>query len=578
MKKRTSILGAAVAGMLLLTGCEDHLDYNPFGTIAADELATPERVEGLVISAYSGLGNDHWSVPFGNNWMYGSVRSDDAYKGGGGTGDQGGFHRIELFQFASPNMGEADGMWFRIYVGISRANQALARLNDLPADQFAQRTVRQAEMRFVRGHFHFLLKKHFKRIPFIDETMGPAEIRQASNVALSDAELWGRISADIRFAVENLPADAPQQVGRISRSAAQAYLAKVLLFQAYEQDAQHRVTGIDAAKLNEVVQLTDAVIGSGRYALFPDFAQNFLAEFDNGPESVFAIQRSINDGTPEGRTDMAVGLNYPMGPQYGCCWFHIPSQNLANAFRTTANGTPDFQGFNQVNLRARQDIQAHTVDPRLNHTVSMPGVLFKYDAGIVYDPGSWARDQSTYGPFSTMKELQHPESPVLRRVGPFFGSAKNSVVIRYADVLLWKAEALIELGRHNEALPLINQIRERARNSTGRLHMADGAPAGNYHVEPYRPGVNIDWTQENARQALRWERRLEFAMEGHRFFDLVRWGIAAETLNGYFEVERTRRDYLRDGLFRAGRDEYLPIPQQQIDFSEGLYQQNPGYN
>jgi hypothetical protein len=173
-----------------------------------------------------------------------------------------------------------------------------------------------------------------------------------------------------------------------------------------------------------------------------------------------------------------------------------------------------------------------------------------------------------------MKELQHPNSPSLRAVGPFWASSKDWTVIRYADVLLWKAEALIELGRHAEALPLINGIRERAANSTARLKYADGSAVANYRTQPYPANL---WTQSFAREALRWERRLELALEGHRFFDLVRWGVAEQTLNAYLEVEKTRHDYLRNAQFTAGRDEYLPIPQQQIDFSEGRYQQNPGY-
>jgi hypothetical protein len=178
-----------------------------------------------------------------------------------------------------------------------------------------------------------------------------------------------------------------------------------------------------------------------------------------------------------------------------------------------------------------------------------------------------------------MKDVQKLSCPCLTTAQTFAypASSKNNVVIRFADVLLWKAEALIELGRHNESLPIINQIRIRAKNSTEMLKNLDGSYIANYKVEPYVSGINISWTKENARKALRWERRLEFALEGSRFFDLVRWGIAESELNTYFEKEKTRVPYLSDAKFKKGRDEYLPIPEQQIQYSKGIYVQNAGW-
>jgi hypothetical protein len=176
-----------------------------------------------------------------------------------------------------------------------------------------------------------------------------------------------------------------------------------------------------------------------------------------------------------------------------------------------------------------------------------------------------------------MKEIVHYSDPTLRKYGAFLANAMNIQIIRYADVLLWKAEALIELGRHTEALPLINQIRERAANSTERLKHNDGSPASNYNISLYVDGENCNWTQDYARKALRFERRLEFAMESPRFFDLVRWGIAAETLNAYFEKEKKEFIFLEEAFFTKGRDEYFPIPQTQINLVEGIYTQNNGW-
>lgn len=564
-------LAVALSLTVALASCDSFLDYEPKGTISGEQLGTPERVDGLVTAAYSALGNDHWTTPYTNDWPYGNVRADDAYKGGGGLADQGDYNAIEQFVFIQPDLGLPDQMWFRLYLGISRANQALRRMETLTEEAYPQKAERQAEMRFIRGHFYFVLKTLFKRVPYITEEISEDEISNVSNVERSDQELWSAIEADFRFAVENLPTSQPE-VGRIDLSAAQAYLAKTLLYSAYEQDEQHQVVGINQEKLQEVVALADQVEG----ALQPSIAENFLWEFENNDEAIFAVQRSINDGTPQGRVAIVNGLNYPMSGGYGCCWFHIPSQNLVNAFQTTEAGLPRFDAFNEVVIDEPQEFQENTFDPRLDHTVAIPTHPFKYEVGKPYDL-SWARTPQLYGPFASMKELQRADCPCLRAVGPFYASSKNTIIIRYADVLLWKAEALIELGQPDAALPIINQIRERAAASVERLSYEDGRTFSSYNIAPYRPGENITWTQETARRALRWERRMEFAMEGYRFFDLVRWGIAAETLNAYFDAEEERRPYLQEARFTEGRDEYLPIPQQQIDFSRGLYEQNTGW-
>ncbi|HEX8677780.1 MAG TPA: RagB/SusD family nutrient uptake outer membrane protein, partial [Segetibacter sp.] len=525
--------------------------------------------------------NDFWEGPITSMWVYGSVRSDDAYKGGGSVSDVSEYNSYEQYNLTTPvNDNSVRGLpitWQKAYAAISRANFALNQLESLTPDQMSDKAVRQGEARFLRGHMHFLLKVLFKNIPYIDENLSGEEILTVSNRQYNNDQLWDKIAEDFQFAITNLPVSQPQ-VGRANQVAAKAYLAKVRLYQAYEQNETHQVTAINQARLNEVVNLTDEVINSGKYSLQPDFAENFLYGFDNGPESIFAVQFSINDGTEIGRLSMATGLSYSLAPQYGCCWFHIPSQNMVNAFKTTATGVPQFDNFNDVALIDSIDLTptGATVDPRIDHTIGIKGHPFKYNPKILYDH-SWERISSLYGGFGNMKEQQEALPDRFKKVGPFYGSAKNIDIIRYADVLLWKAEALIELGRYAEALPLINQIRTRAKNSTQRTRFADGTAPSNYLANEYIDGVNIMWNQENARKALQWERRLEFAMESPRFFDLVRWGIAAETLNACLTVEKTRRTFLSAAVFTKGRDEYFPIPQREIDFTKGLYQQNPGY-
>jgi starch-binding outer membrane protein, SusD/RagB family len=236
-----------------------------------------------------------------------------------------------------------------------------------------------------------------------------------------------------------------------------------------------------------------------------------------------------------------------------------------------------FDHFNDAPMKDSMDFIANGVDPRLDHTVGIQGHPFKYRPDITYSH-SWERLSAVYGGFGNMKEEQSGDCQCLKKVGPFIGTSYNLDILRYDDVLLWRAEALIELGRQSEALPLINQIRLRAKNSTSLLKDKNGQFPSNYRMDIYKVGVNIpQWDQTTARTALRWERRLEFAMEGPRFFDLVRWGIAAETLNNYLQTEMTRHSFLSTGHFTKGRDEYFPIPQREIDLTKGLYKQNPGY-
>ena len=579
--KQITIKILLVPAILFFAGCKKYLDIEPQGTLTVEQLTTPDKVEGLVTAAYAAIGNDFWEGPITSMWVYGSVRSDDAYKGGGSVSDVNEYNSYEQYNLTTPvNDNSVRGLpttWQKAYAAISRANFALNQLESLTPDQMPDKAVRQGEARFLRGHMHFLLKVLFKNIPYIDENLSTEEILTVSNRQYNNDQLWDKIAEDFQFAITNLPVSQPQ-VGRANQLAAKAYLSKVRLYQAYEQNETHQVTAINQARLNEVVNLTDEVINSGKYSLQPDFAENFLYGFDNGPESIFAVQFSINDGTEIGRLSMATGLSYSLAPQYGCCWFHIPSQNMVNAFKTSATGVPQFDTFNDVALVDSIDLTptGATVDPRIDHTIGIKGHPFKYNPNILYDH-SWERISSLYGGFGNMKEQQEALPDRFKKIGPFYGSAKNIDIIRYADVLLWKAEALIELGRHAEALPLINQIRTRAKNSTQRTRLSDGTAPSNYLANEYVDGVNITWNGENARKALQFERRLEFAMESPRFFDLVRWGIAAETLNAYLSVEKTRRTFLSAAVFTKGRDEYFPIPQREIDFTKGLYQQNPGY-
>lgn len=570
MKNKLATLLLIAGSMTITTSCKEFLDFQPQGVLSSDNINSASGAESLITAAYAGIGNDDMIGPMTSMWVYGSVRSDDSYKGGGGVSDVVDIDFYEHYNLTRADMGMMHPYtWENFYKAISRANVALRSVNSLTDAELPLKKTRQAELRFLRAHSHFMLKMLFKNVPYIDETLSNDDILTVSNVQLKNDELWNKIAEDFQFAVDNLPV-SQAQIGRANKISASAYLAKLRLYQAYEQDNAHKVTAINKTRLQEVVNLTQQVINSGKYSLQPDFAENFIAETENGPESVFAIQYSINDGTAVGRLSYVTGLNYPHGaPQYGCCGFHQPSQNLANAFKTDASGLPQFDTFNATDV----NFGVNTVDPRVDHTIGIDGHPYKYDATKPFS-NSWVRDAGVYGFFHSMKEQQLATSSSYHKEGPFIGSSKNIDIIRYADVLLMQAEAYIELGQPELALPLINQVRKRAGESTGRLKKTDGTFASKYNIKPY-PATG--WNQAFARQALRWERRLEFATESPRFFDLVRWGIAAEILNAYLDKEKVRRPFLATAKFTAGRDEYLPIPQREISLTKGLYQQNPGF-
>lgn len=572
------VLGLVIS--LMNTNCKkDILDVNPKGVIEEDQLNDPKYVDGLVTAAYAFIPRTHAFNTL-NPWIA-SIRSDDAYKGGGGLDDQPAWYQMEVFSLVNPNVGNNDGVWFGGYSGISRVNIAINALNKVDEAEFPLKTTRLAEMRFIRGWIYFKLKNRFRWIPFIDETATRDSIPTITNHpngddTQNDLALWQKILDDFKFAAETLPPTQPE-IGRANKYVAEAFMAKTLLWMAYPEDSRNQVLQVDATKLTEALKYCDDIIASGKYSLSPDYANNYMLEYDNAtPESIWELQFTIEDGTPRGNLNEGNGLTAPWwNPYFSCCDFHKASYNMVNAFRVDEKGLPLFNTFNDAELTDRDTYFANnTWDPRLGHTVAIPGFPWKYQ-DVLYDSGG-SRQPATYGYMHSMKENVTTNSPGLWDEFWMFNS-KNQAEVRYDEVLLWKAEILIQLGRHQEALPLINEIRQRAANSTAKLKLPDGTYPANYKVEPYVDGVNCTWTRDFAWNALVWENRLEMAMEGRRFYDLVRWGIAEKVMNAYFDKESQRRSWLNVAHFSAGRDEYLPIPQAQMNWSRGIYKQNVGY-
>lgn len=568
------LLGLALVS---LTNCQDVLDINPKGIITEDQLTTSEHVDGLVTAAYAFMPRTH-SFDTQNPWIA-SVRSDDAYKGGGGLSDQTPWYQMEVFSLVTASVGNNDVVWWRGYQGVSRVNSAINAINRMDEGDYPLKISRLAEMRFLRGWIYFKLKRRYKWIPYIDETKTPDDIVAISNHPddmANDLPLWQKIYEDFEFAAENLP-PTQQEVGRANKFVAQAYLVQTLLWMAYPQDDKHQVTEIDSEKLTEALTHVNTIINEGGFNLASDFAHNFMLEYDNAsPESLWELQFTRDDGTPRGNLNEGNGLTAPWwNPYYSCCDFHKATYNMVNAFRVDANGLPLFDTFDDEELTDYDEYFGdNSFDPRLGHTVGIPGFPWKYQE-ILYD-SSGSRDPGIYGYFHSMKENVRTDSPGLWDEFWMFNS-KNQIEVRYAEVLLWKAEILIQLNRHMEALPIINELRERASNSKEKLKLPDGTYPVDYKVALYVDGVNCTWDRDFAWNALVWENRLEMAMEGRRFFDLVRWGIAAEVMNQHFQKERERRSWLNVAFFTAGRDEYLPIPQAQMNWSQGVYKQNRGY-
>ncbi|APS40546.1 glycan metabolism protein RagB [Salegentibacter sp. T436] len=565
--------------VISLTSCEkDFLEVNPKAVLTEDQLQKPEQLDGFVTAAYAFMPRSHAFETY--NPFIASLRSDDAYKGGGGLNDQTPWYQMEVFTLVNASVGNNDNAWYRAYQGISRTNTAIRAIQNVDEEQYPQKQERLAEMRFIRGWIHFKMKRRWKWIPYIDESATAEEIPQISNRSENmpnDLPLWEKIAEDFQFAAENLP-PTQEEVGRANQFAAKAYLAKTLLWMAYPQDENHQVTGVDTEKLSEALIHINDIIESGIYNLSSDFAHNFMLEYDNAsPESIWELQFTIDDGTPRGNLNEGNGLTAPWwNPYFSCCDFHKASYNIVNAFQVDENGIPRFEDFNESELEGNYEeyFDNNSFDPRLGHTVAIPGFPWKYQE-IPFDSTA-SRDPGIYGYMNSMKENVRTDSPGLWDEFWMFNS-KNQIEIRYAEVLLWKSEILIQLGQHQDALPIINELRERASNSVEKLKLPDGSFPAHYRVEPYVDGVNINWNAETAWDALVWENRLELAMEGRRFFDLVRWGIAEEVMNEYFEEESQRRPWLEVGRFTSGRDEYLPIPQEQMNWSQGVYVQNPGY-
>lgn len=556
----------ALSGFLL--SCEDILNVSPKGQPSSEQLANREGVEGLLIGVYSvingdtnQLGGDRWASSV-SNWVMGGVRSDDAYKGTV-SGDQAPINALEGF-FVDASNSYVNGHWRQMYAAIARVNEVFQFL-DLAEDMTDDEKIHvEAQLRFIRAHFYVELVRVHGNVPWIDEnTENPSTVP-------NDRPIWDEILSEFQFAVENLP-HRQSQVGRPTEWAAKTYIGYVYLYRGMHEQAK---------------PWFEDVYENGGFSLMPDYIENYLIAYNNNEESIFEIQAAVNTGSTGGdganslTGDSIIGMTF-----MGGSGFYQPSHNLVSAFRVNEDGLPEFLGETYstdhfVEYDASGETVAYTdpVDPRLDHTIGRPGVPF-LDWGIQegYD---WIRDPVNGGPYITKKQmfLQSESGSLSQSTGRTFPNANNYRKFKLSMVILWLAEIEVEEGNLQRAAELVNLIRARAQQSEV-VRFANGTPAANYHIELYpEPFPN----QEYARNAVRHEHRLELSMEGYRFHDLVRWGIAAETMNTYLSVEGNYMGYLNGRNFVGGQHEILPIPQTQIDLSldenrEPVLIQNPGY-
>lgn len=575
MNKINKYILAASLG-LLTASCSDFLDEQvPQGTLSDEQVNTPAYADKQVTAAYAVFATAEDINASFSLWNY-DVRSDDAYKGGSTTNDGDVFHQLEVEQGVLATNWNLNDIWVRLYNSISRVNAAIHAVENCD-ESFKMKEQRLAELRFLRAYAHFQLKRLFKNIPFVISTdLTYEQYSEIKNTEYTNDEGWKLLAEDLEKAYEVLP-DVQADKGRPTKAACAAFLAKVYLYKAYRQDnaSNHEITSINKEDLQKVIEYTNpSIYAAGGYALEDDIHNNFRPEemFENGCESLWAIQYSRNDGTKYGTLNLGYGLICPniVNVTDGGCDFYKPSQNLVNAFRTDDQGLPLLDKFNEKNYDETKD----NVDPRLFLTVGMPGFPYMFNANYMMDESSsWSRSGGLYGYNVTLK---HNVDPALLDQylikSSFWASSMNRIVFRYADVILMRAEAYAQLNESAEAIKLVNQIRSRAANST---QMISSYPS-KYGVKFYCKNYSGSYSAEETLKIVKMERRLELAMESERFLDLVRWGDAANVLNEYFDQEKYRCNIYEGANFTANKNEYLPIPYQQVAAANGNYKQNCG--
>ena len=529
--------------------------------------STKERMSDLIdlnmamIEIYGMLNGDGdhnertWETPV-DNWIYGDITSDNSYKGTTAE-DHPRALEIETYNW-QPDNEYFNVRWNSLYKAIGKCNEVVHTITDKLGPEDPRGLQLAGEARFLRGHFYFQAKILWNHVPWLGEN-------ENANDLSNDMDIWPMIESDFQYAILQLP-DSQRAPGRVTSWAAKAYLAKALMYQHKYQEAK---------------PLLDDIIQNGPYSLETCYFDNFSKAAMKYNESVFNAEYIIESSRTETpvRQGEEGGELLEAGPKEYCA-FHQPSQNLVNAFKTSSEGLPLFGTYNNSDVKNDEGIPSDkpftpyrgNLDPRLDYTVGRRGIPF-LDYGI--HPGmDWIVDQAFAGPYSMKKYiLSHADKNTAAMSSSWAEGAdsKSYRVIRFAHILLWRAEVAVEENDLKYALELVNRIRYRAKTGC-RLYGPDGRPATRYVIGLYKNFPD----REYAQKAVEFETRLEFGMEGDRFFNLRRWGRLEPAIHDYLAKEQLKRTYLKGAVFTTGKNEYFPIPAEVLDRYPKM-KQNPGY-
>lgn len=474
---------------MFLGSCEKFLTEDLKGTFSTDTFYKNEK---QAIQAINGVYQAiSFKDPDNNIWVFGAVASDDAVKGGN-PGDQAEISYIDDFT-ADANNGISGNYWSYAYEAIARANNVIANVPAVPMDEGLKNRI-VGEAKFIRAYVYFNLVNIYGQVPL---KLQPQLTQEAIHVPLSSVEtVYSQITSDLTEAVAVLPVSyGTTDVGRVTKGAALGMLGKVSVYRE---------------QWNEAINWFHQLESLGIYGLLPEYADNFKLAFENSEESIFEIQHLSGQNPEQGNS-----MNQWFAPAGdGGYYFNAPTQSLVDAFERTPDGT--------------------AFDPRLDASIGRDGQPWLN--GDIFSAG-W----SPTG-FLTKKH-QQPLSEVsssLKGDGDL-----NYIYMRYADVLLMKAEAFAQTGQADSARVNLNKVRQRARNSF------DGTPPAELLPDITSSDSNV------LLDAIRKERRTELAQEFHRYFDLMRWGkaIAEAALGENFSYEANR---------------YQPIPQAEIDQNQAI--------
>jgi hypothetical protein len=604
--------------LLVIYSCNKVLNKAPAGGLQQSTLATKAGVDGLLIGAYSMLdgvaangtyngGNyTSWETS-STNWVYGGIGADDAYKGSNTT-DQPNAAPIENHS-VDPSNEYLQEKWSFCYNAIQRANDVIREVPLVVDGSLTTAAAQEdiAEARFLRGVYHLEAAKMWRNVPYVSE-----QVTYVNNNYLvgNPGPIWDSIEADFSAAMSALP-KTQSDLGRANYYAAEAFLAKTYMFDHQYTKALPLLTDL----------ITNGITtGGAKYALGP-FENNFDAAYRNNSESVFCVEMTTNDGSGGFNGDEGDALNYAAGPYTSCCGFYQPSYSLANAFKTDANGLPMFTvdqpgngwpAYDDVNLPNDHGLGAsdpftpptNNLDPRIDWTMGRRGIPY-LDWGLCGGE-QWSRgDVVPYNPIKNVfwhSEMAGSSDATALGWAANQGNAINYNLIRFSDVILWRAECEVEANDLVDAQADVNMVRDRMashpeywvhtyKDNSNPSSGFTTTPAANYVIGKYGVAAGTDFASNGqawARQAVYMERQLELAMEGHRFFDLERYdglyggpmpkGYMASVLNAYIKADtRISNPVLNGAVFTAGKNELYPVPQKQVDIEGGKLKQNPNY-